>query len=459
MAKVKYFKDLNHNYIIINTRLREGKLDYQHRMITRNHIKNLLSCKIKFLNEESHFYYEISSKQNIKNVFEKTEMDLKQLYRLFEGMRAAEKEMENFLLDSQCLLLCPEYIYAEPETEEYFFIYYPYYMEELNEKNVEGNMSVMSLPEFLVNKVKPDDKIAVAAVYKIYELIQDEKFIISEVMKIFESGMSDDVVYEKDDIHLSHNDENKYDYKYEHENSINNDLHEEEETINYESSNNLARKNTMAVLILSILCVMAAAAVFCVSYFYSLSLEEKIVSIAGIIVLVILSGFFLVYFLFNFTKQRDGGLKEKQTAHEEDNMKISNSIIQQPELQKSMVLDISQKAALKEDYGNTVFLEASIIKKENKLYGTNKGNKYHIDLTQLPCIIGKLAGSVDVVIKDKTISRIHAKLWKQEEEIYVSDMNSTNGTFKNGLRLEPNEIAAIEPGDELRFGEMTFRYR
>lgn len=48
---------------------------------------------------------------------------------------------------------------------------------------------------------------------------------------------------------------------------------------------------------------------------------------------------------------------------------------------------------------------------------------------------------------------------RQEGEIYVTDLNSTNGTFKNGLRIEPNEMVLIEPGDELRFGEMTFSYR
>ena len=115
--------------------------------------------------------------------------------------------------------------------------------------------------------------------------------------------------------------------------------------------------------------------------------------------------------------------------------------------------------AYEEEYGNTVFLDTTSYKKENKLYGTNKGNKYHIDLDKLPCTIGKMAGSVDVVIKDSTISRIHAQLTNREGGIYVTDMNSMNGTFKNGLRLEPNETVLIEQGDELRFGRMTFCYR
>jgi len=70
-----------------------------------------------------------------------------------------------------------------------------------------------------------------------------------------------------------------------------------------------------------------------------------------------------------------------------------------------------------------------------------------------------MAGNVDIVIKDSTISRIHARFTKQENKIYETDMNYTNGTFKNGLRLEPNETVLIEQGDELRFGRLTFCYR
>ena len=80
-------------------------------------------------------------------------------------------------------------------------------------------------------------------------------------------------------------------------------------------------------------------------------------------------------------------------------------------------------------------------------------------MDNLPCTVGKMAGNVDVVIKDSTISRIHARFTRQDNQIYVTDMNSTNGTFKNGLRLNPNETVLIEPGDELRFGRMTFCYR
>ena len=85
--------------------------------------------------------------------------------------------------------------------------------------------------------------------------------------------------------------------------------------------------------------------------------------------------------------------------------------------------------------------------------------KHHIDLNRLPLTVGKMAGAVDMVINETSISRMHAKFSKGGNKVYVTDLNSTNGTFKNGLRLEPNASEIIEPGDEIRLGKLKFIYR
>ena len=43
--------------------------------------------------------------------------------------------------------------------------------------------------------------------------------------------------------------------------------------------------------------------------------------------------------------------------------------------------------------------------------------------------------------------------------MFLTDMNSMNGTYKNGLRMQPQETVEIEPGDEIRFGSLNYCYR
>lgn len=111
-----------------------------------------------------------------------------------------------------------------------------------------------------------------------------------------------------------------------------------------------------------------------------------------------------------------------------------------------------------QQYGNTVFFDSARIA-EYKLYALDKKNKKHIELTRFPYTVGKMAGCVDCVLTDDSISRIHARFEKVGDSIQLTDMNSTNGTYRNGLRMQPQETVEIEPGDEIRFGNLNYCYR
>ena len=448
MLNIKYYKDLNHNFLILHSKIREEEQNYQYRMISGNKIKHLLECKIRYVNEECSFHYEISSKQSLKTLFERKPMGYEEMLWLLESIKEALDELESFLLDSRCLMLMPEHIYMEPETKQYFFLYYPCAEEE------DKKEGMCEFAQFLVDRAEHEQEEAVEMAYKIYESIQDGAFILPHILSMFRPPS-----IAAEEICISQNIEAARDETDE----VNMDVWMEGEEDGREESINYLP----AVGILSLLCAAAAAGVFSIGYFFVLSPEEKLISMAGMIALVALSAVLFLFFIINVCKRRNGQEGEglvrhrKETGSRTEKQENERNIYANPSgrasSSRAIMPRINELCA--EEYGNTVFLDTTSYKKENKLYGTNKGNKYHIDLDKLPCTIGKMSGSVDVVIKDSTISRIHARLTNKEGEIYVTDMNSMNGTFKNGLRLEPNETVLIEQGDELRFGRMTFCYR
>ena len=69
--------------------------------------------------------------------------------------------------------------------------------------------------------------------------------------------------------------------------------------------------------------------------------------------------------------------------------------------------------------------------------------------------IGRSADA-DVRIEDRYASGIHARLYSRGANYYVEDMNSTNGTFLNGSRLDGE--AELNDLDELRIGDTEFRF-
>ena len=71
-------------------------------------------------------------------------------------------------------------------------------------------------------------------------------------------------------------------------------------------------------------------------------------------------------------------------------------------------------------------------------------------------MIGKKKDAVDGWLKARGISRIHAKISREEDCYYLTDLNSTNGTFLNGGRLGVNEKARLRPGDSVGFADIRY---
>ena len=55
------------------------------------------------------------------------------------------------------------------------------------------------------------------------------------------------------------------------------------------------------------------------------------------------------------------------------------------------------------------------------------------------------------------VSRRHAILLTRERFLTIRDLNSTNGTFINGLRLQRSQDVPLEHGDRLQFGKLEMQ--
>jgi len=84
------------------------------------------------------------------------------------------------------------------------------------------------------------------------------------------------------------------------------------------------------------------------------------------------------------------------------------------------------------------------------------GSTKEFELGPLPVTMGR-SDTCKVHVPLPSISRQHCKLDADEdEELIVSDLGSSNGTFVNGQRVKRHELV---PGDVLALGEVTFVVR
>lgn len=79
------------------------------------------------------------------------------------------------------------------------------------------------------------------------------------------------------------------------------------------------------------------------------------------------------------------------------------------------------------------------------------------ELEKSTCSIGK-SHKVKFQIDRETISQIHARIDYVQQNYYIEDMNSTNGTFVNQDMLNFKERRQLFSGDIIRFADVKYRF-
>jgi len=101
--------------------------------------------------------------------------------------------------------------------------------------------------------------------------------------------------------------------------------------------------------------------------------------------------------------------------------------------------------------GSTVEEEASVERWELKPMGAALAGREFV-LRDDVTIVGR-AKDCDIALGIAHLSRKHARLEITAHGLQVEDLNSANGTFVNGLRIEK---AIVRPGDTVRFDSIDF---
>ncbi len=77
----------------------------------------------------------------------------------------------------------------------------------------------------------------------------------------------------------------------------------------------------------------------------------------------------------------------------------------------------------------------------------NQEEVYPLDADQM--VIGRISDA-DIHLTDRSISRRHAKIVRDEEGFSIFDLNSSQGTYVNGRQVEQHQL---RHGDRIRLGK------
>ncbi|MDE5932738.1 MAG: FHA domain-containing protein [Lachnospiraceae bacterium] len=460
--EAKYFKDYRHNYLILKCEEAGASENYQSRMLASDKIDRILRCSVRYINGETYFYYDISSRVTLENLYRGKKMSYEQVRDFFRQLDVIYRALGDFFMEETGLLVQPERIYYDLSSDQYFGLYYP-------GKNVTAENQYEPLMDFLLNHMDAGNRKLADILYRIYEmsgesffstadalaLFEEEEEEIPAVEEIFGSTLSDNII----DGHLV---EKKTSGK---KDEVEEYTGEKDES---EVSRSGIEKNTTFYGMFAIMSLCGIGAAAWIYLHFALTGQETMLLVCCVAVMALCFLFSVIQVLLSGKRNQKKEQEEKELLWDiEDEFREERPVVLQEVLDKSMGMCVSEENESRTvsqekteiQYGETVFFDTRKQKAENKLYSLDKKNRKHITLTQFPFSIGKMPGCVDCVLTDASISRLHARIEKRGEKVFLTDMNSTNGTYKNGLRMEPSATVEIEPGDEIRFGKLNYCYR
>lgn len=409
MLQTEYVRNLHCNYerLLLDQKPEEKR--YQYCILSRGGIRGLLPCSLRYINGLAYLYYDISSKQNMVQLFEGRLITREWLRDFLWSYRQIQQELDRFLLDEHNVVWYPEQVFLDLDSRIFSFMYIPYHEKE----NGFG-----ALVDFWVEHIDYEDEPLVEFVYRVYDRLEKngasylqgqifEDAVLLEQRTEEKAGRADvsDAAAVERDILRTGQDVQRMEQE----------AQEEQEMPHPDT----VRRQSAA------------------------SGEEK-------------KKFFGI-FQGKFSQGKRNKSKElRDNYHMAMQEAMSGCAVAE---EGTYQYQEGGSESGDWDYGRTVYIEESSdpAALPHRLYSPE--GKLLADLDRETFSIGKKKDEVDLVLEDMSVSRMHARIIRQGAEVYLEDLNSTNGTFKNGLRLEPYERRKLESEDEIKCGNVPLVFR
>jgi hypothetical protein len=446
--------------MILNDEASKTMDDYRLRMLISNKIPFILKCNMRKFDGRVKYYYEITSKQPMNRTYEKKKIGMNELNNIITSFLNVLDSSIEYLLNPNDFVLNPEYIYMNIETNQIYFCYMPGY-----EVDISKNFNELTI--YILDKIDHDDKHAVATAYELYRQTLIDNYSLRDILNTIKSENEEKPIDKTEE--LMNKEKSSSEYK-------NFELKQEEEEKVKQNKYNIESINIYGGIVI-------ATAVALLIYYISINIETiKKININSDLALKIAGGTLIVSVIIIYTLIKKFQMNKEEK--DEDNFIIATDNQEEISSTKKMPnkkeiqnidelyytnkkFDINKKfeSTLNnnlnlnneaETYGNTVLLACKSI---NRKLIASKEKFNNFELFENSFLVGKMGDHVDGIIKDDMVSRIHAEIKNDGGKYFLTDLNSTNGTFHNERRLEANETVEIQPEDFIRFATAEYVFR
>ena len=137
--------------------------------------------------------------------------------------------------------------------------------------------------------------------------------------------------------------------------------------------------------------------------------------------------------------------------------KLPPKAVQQEQNRKEVeeIKPVEAAVKINSNLNETVFLGSSALKNPHLQIFVN-GSIEDVVINKPSFVIGRLEEQVDYVHSNNAIGKVHAEIITRSGYYYLKDLNSRNGTYLNGKRIESNKEYEIKNNDKITLANSEF---
>lgn len=398
--------EFDRTYLLVERIVKEEY--YIFKMLTQNSIPGIPECKIRFLDEKEFLSYDVTNKKTLEKSYADRKIRVSDLTELFYGIQRIMHQANDYLLGREGFLLQPKYMFTDLETKEFSCLYYfPMEFDRPEER-------YRPLADFLLDKIDHKDEHAVNIAYHFYKIAKEEYFSFDGFIGFMEKEC---LLIQAENQKKEKAIKEAYIVNEEKDFAIEEKMQETEK-----EKSNIKRWYIAAGILLIGLSLIAG-------YWSLTALQKYALYVLGPGITMIIVAVILI---------------------------IHNCLAWYKEMQVEIYEEPEEPVKV-EDYFEDAGDDVTVFFDQDE-YLTLKWKEGHFSkeyvLEEFPVTVGKMQSSVQMVIEDASISRLHARFRKQGNTIYLQDLDSTNGTYINEKQLAIGEENIIKRGDEIQFGKI-----
>ena len=403
---------------------------FDEKMMLRKKLPGLLPVEKCYVDGGGQYWYNISGRQSLDTYCHVKALGIDFIEKIIVSICSEIEILEWNLLNADRLLLDPEFIFITNSNQEIIFTVYPGAKESISKE-------FQQLMEFLLTKIDHKDAMAVQTAYAIYEKTLDDGYSIIDIRDLITENRN-----------AMARDTGKTGKKVMETGKSENRIPDNRKPANIKSENTKT-DNAKAESTKASIWDKAKLAFFG---------EEKAAGTSDSA-----SGSYQQ--MKNIWKEWKEKLKQNssgRTREEKQRIQIvypqevyPGEVCPEEACQERQRYQWEEKGSAA--INPTICLSDYREHPEGLLLYEGFENFENIKLHKGTEKLGQGEG-VDIVIPKNTISHFHAQIECREEEYYLEDLNSTNGTYINDVALSYKEKRKLCCNDIIRFADVKYRF-